>query len=524
LFGAIEKFPSTTQIFPDWPVIDSLSAMDEARPSTIGDYLVLYDLGYGVTGKVKLGQHIATQRQVAIKIIKKSQFDKNPELRGKVHREIALMRLLDHPHLLKLVEVCESPNHLYIILEHAPHGELFEALVANRSLSTELGMKLFRQIIYGLDFLHSHGICHRDLKPENILLDEYDDVKIGDFGFARWMRANIADTACGSPHYAAPEVVRGIPYDGRCADIWSSGVILFALLAGRLPFNDPAIRNLLAKVKACQYTMPSDLPAEIQSLISGMLTVDTNARLTIRQIKEHPAFRIGISIQTYVLPCPLPMPRIPDPIDPSVIDGQTLETLRQIGFADDEELFAEFTSEGTKMAKVFYYMLTSTTSLNNLPWHTDITGETPSPLSDDFLVSPPSVAFGSAEVNPFGRRRRIEEVSSAHVYSPAVRAEWADVQHAEYKSDLMQPCVDITLPIDVLMAKMQLVLTSMNFQWFHPDEFCLIARHTDEGMYLVVKVVHDGAQSLEMDLYFTQVTQSAVRIILDNVRMALTSD
>ena len=94
-----------------------------------------------------------------------------------------------------------------------------------------MALDFFRQLIYGLEYLHTHGICHRDLKPENILLDEYDHIKIADFGFARWMPSNIAETSCGSPHYAAPEVIRGIPYDGRKSDIWSCGVILFALCA-----------------------------------------------------------------------------------------------------------------------------------------------------------------------------------------------------------------------------------------------------------------------------------------------------
>jgi BR serine/threonine kinase len=143
------------------------------------------------------------------------------------------MRLFDHPHLLKLIEVYESAHHLYIVLEHAEHGELFDLLISAKSLPLILAMKIFREIIYGLEFLHSIAICHRDLKPENILLNQFNDIKIGDFGFARWMRRNIAETSCGSPHYAAPEVVRGIPYDGRAADIWSCGVILFALLSGR---------------------------------------------------------------------------------------------------------------------------------------------------------------------------------------------------------------------------------------------------------------------------------------------------
>ena len=205
--------------------------MSESPKQEVGDYILGQLLGEGTTGKVKLAVHKETGEQVAIKIIKKSMFEIKPDLERKIRREIALMRLLDHPHIMKLIGVCESPRHLYIILEYEKHGELFDYLVSSRRLSPETALNFFRQLIYGLEYLHSHGICHRDLKPENILLDEFDHIKIADFGFARWMRTSIAETSCGSPHYAAPEVIRGERYDGRLSDIWSCGVILFALLA-----------------------------------------------------------------------------------------------------------------------------------------------------------------------------------------------------------------------------------------------------------------------------------------------------
>jgi BR serine/threonine kinase len=197
----------------------------------MGPYLLVRCLGNGTTGKVKLAIHRESNQHYAIKDIAKSIFDERPQLQNKIRREIALMQLLDHPHILKLVDILESPRHLYIVLEYASEGELFSFLVTRRTLSEDVAMRFFRQIIYGLEYLHMMGICHRDLKPENILLDQNLSLKIADFGFARFLRTNIAETSCGSPHYAAPEVIRGQPYDGRCADVWSCGVILFALLA-----------------------------------------------------------------------------------------------------------------------------------------------------------------------------------------------------------------------------------------------------------------------------------------------------
>ncbi|OHS94057.1 CAMK family protein kinase [Tritrichomonas foetus] len=200
----------------------------------LGPYVLVKHLGSGTTGKVKLAIHKESQNQYAIKIIRKEDFQDRPNLQTKIQREIALMRLVDHPHILKLVDFLESPRHLYIVLEYASKGELFDYLVEKKTLPEDVAIRFFRQIIYGLEYLHSLGICHRDLKPENILLDESLNVKIADFGFARFVKTNIAETSCGSPHYAAPEVIRGQPYDGRAADIWSCGVILYALLAVRL--------------------------------------------------------------------------------------------------------------------------------------------------------------------------------------------------------------------------------------------------------------------------------------------------
>jgi len=203
--------------------------MEQQCPE-IGDYVLKETLGSGASGKVKLAENTRTGEKVAIKIVKKSQIEQKPEAASKIRREIALMRLLNHPNILKLIDVCESKRHLYIIIEIAPNGELFDFLLDRGNLDPDLATKMFRQIVFGLEYLHANGICHRDLKPENILLDAHDNVKIADFGFAKWMRDNKVATSCGSPHYTAPEIIIGLPYDGRCADIWSCGVIFYTLL------------------------------------------------------------------------------------------------------------------------------------------------------------------------------------------------------------------------------------------------------------------------------------------------------
>ncbi|OHT17605.1 CAMK family protein kinase [Tritrichomonas foetus] len=197
----------------------------------IGHYRVVRGLGSGQSSKVKLAEDLFSNDYVAIKIIKKDIFASDKEKFIKLQREIALMSLLDHPHILRLIEVLESNRHLHLVIEYASNGELFDLLVHEGQLSEEVALNYFRELVYAIDYLHQHGICHRDLKPENILLDDCNHIKLADFGFARWMKDDIAETSCGSPHYAAPEIIRGISYNGKAVDIWSLGVILFAMIA-----------------------------------------------------------------------------------------------------------------------------------------------------------------------------------------------------------------------------------------------------------------------------------------------------
>jgi BR serine/threonine kinase len=254
----------------------------------VAGYVLGRTLGSGATGKVKLATHRETNEQVAIKIIEKKQLQSQPGLEDKVKREIALMRLLDHPHILKLLEVCESTGHLYLVLEYGAHGELFDFLVSRRRLKPQNAMGLFREIVYGLDYMHSIGICHRDLKTENLLLDEYDHILIADFGFARWMRSNLAETSCGSPHYTAPEVIRGVQYDGRGADVWSAGVILYAMAIGALPFAGETREDTANAVLADEPEWPEGLDPRLLDLLKKMLSKEVDGRLGLEQIAAHP--------------------------------------------------------------------------------------------------------------------------------------------------------------------------------------------------------------------------------------------
>jgi BR serine/threonine kinase len=444
----------------------------------IGNYIILQTIGSGATGKVKLGEHKENHTLAAIKIFKKSDFENKPDMKQKIHRETSIMRLIDHPNLMKLKEICESPKHLYIILEYAAHGELFDYLMARRALTVEDAMKFFRQIIYGLDYLHAHNICHRDLKPENILLDENDNIKITDFGFARWMSANMADTSCGSPHYASPEIVKGLPYDGRKADIWSCGVILYALLSGRLPFDDPSFRNLIAKVKAGQYRMP-EFPPDIKDLISRMLQVDPEKRITLEQIKHHKAFRIGLP-KRYTVPTPLPKPLHIDPIDIHNVDKEVVKVLVDIGFpeADLPELLSQ---KENNQAKYFCNLLTGKISLEALPWTLIEPPATETEQDNAAFFTPaqnPVNDFGVRKGDVFARPK-YKIANSMAVYSLIEKSE--NFENTFTSPDgRMESITSIAAQLEAVFNVIQTYLIEQNYDWFHPDELTLFFHRIKE--------------------------------------------
>ncbi|ORX51995.1 Pkinase-domain-containing protein [Hesseltinella vesiculosa] len=343
--------------------LSSNSIQYQQKPrKCIGDYYVGKTLGKGASGRVKLGIHKHTGEQVAIKIISKAHLAANPAIEKAVRREIAIMKLIRHPNIMSLVDVIDDPSssELYLILEYVQGGELFEYLVSRGRLSDSEARRHFQQIILGLDFCHHHLICHRDLKPENLLLDSQNNIKIADFGMASLQPAgSMLETSCGSPHYASPEIVAGMPYNGSASDIWSCGVILYALLTGRLPFDDENIRQLLKKVKAGKFIMPSDISKTAQDLIRRILVVDPSKRLTMKQIMMHPWFCESEPINLHSMPVPPTASEIGRPVwDPSDVDDRILETIKFLwGESRDEPIVQALISKEHNMQKVVYVLL-----------------------------------------------------------------------------------------------------------------------------------------------------------------------
>ncbi|CAM9472906.1 unnamed protein product [Bubo scandiacus] len=345
---------------------------------------------------VKLGVHCVTCQKVAIKIVNREKLSESVLM--KVEREIAILKLIEHPHVLKLHDVYENKKYLYLVLEHVSGGELFDYLVKKGRLTPKEARKFFRQIISALDFCHSHSICHRDLKPENLLLDEKNNIRIADFGMASLQVGDsLLETSCGSPHYACPEVIRGEKYDGRKADVWSCGVILFALLVGALPFDDDNLRQLLEKVKRGVFHMPHFIPPDCQNLLRGMIEVDASKRLTLEHIQKHIWYIGGKNEPEPEQPIPRKvqirsLPSLED-IDPDVLDS-----MHSLGcFRDRNKLLQDLLSEEENQEKMIYFLLLD--RKERYPSHED---EDLPPRNE---IDPPRKRVDSPMLNRHGKRR-----------------------------------------------------------------------------------------------------------------------
>ncbi|XP_046545798.1 serine/threonine-protein kinase SIK1-like isoform X2 [Haliotis rubra] len=253
----------------------------------VGFYDIERTIGKGNFAVVKLAKHRITKTEVAIKIIDKTQLDE-ANLK-KVYREVQIMKLLSHPHVIKLYQVMETKNMLYLVSEYAPNGEIFDYIAQHGRMAEPEARTKFWQIISAVEYCHNRRIVHRDLKAENLLLDGNMNIKIADFGFGNFFKAGEQlATWCGSPPYAAPEVFEGKKYLGPQIDIWSLGVVLYVLVCGALPpFDGPNLQTLRDRVLSGRFRIPFFMSTECEHLIRRMLVLDPAKRFTMEQIKNH---------------------------------------------------------------------------------------------------------------------------------------------------------------------------------------------------------------------------------------------
>nr|KYP72972.1 CBL-interacting serine/threonine-protein kinase 10 [Cajanus cajan] len=252
-------------------------------------------LGQGTFAKVYYARSTITNQSVAIKVIDKDKVIKTGQV-DHIKREISVMRLVKHPNIIELFEVMATKSKIYFVIEYAKGGELFKK-VAKGKLEEEVAHRYFRQLVNAVDFCHSRGVYHRDIKPENILLDENENLKVSDFGLSALAESKRQDgllhTTCGTPAYVAPEVIKRKGYDGAKADIWSCGVVLFVLLAGYIPFQDPNLMEMYRKISKAEFRCPSWFPKRVQRLLSKMLDPNPDTRISIDKIKQCSWFRKG---------------------------------------------------------------------------------------------------------------------------------------------------------------------------------------------------------------------------------------
>lgn len=265
-----------------------MSGTTPSKPRSIGHYTLEKTIGSGTFGKVKLGCHKLTGMKVAIKVLEKQKIVDSADIE-RVSREIHILKVVNHPHIIQLYEIVETPRQLYLIMEYASGGELFDYIVSKKKLEEAEACRFFLQILAGVHHMHSKGVAHRDLKPENLLLDDDKNIKIVDFGLSNtFHEGGCLRTACGSPCYASPEMIAGKAYDAQLSDIWSVGIILYAMVCGFLPFEDRSTPQLYRKIIAGEFSIPKHVASDLRHLIKGILTTEPRSRLSLDMVRGSP--------------------------------------------------------------------------------------------------------------------------------------------------------------------------------------------------------------------------------------------
>uniref|UniRef100_A0A8C2GWU7 MAP/microtubule affinity-regulating kinase 3 n=2 Tax=Cyprinus carpio TaxID=7962 RepID=A0A8C2GWU7_CYPCA len=292
----------------------------------IGNYRLLKTIGKGNFAKVKLARHVLTSKEVAVKIIDKTQL--NSSSLQKLYREVKIMKFLNHPNIVKLFEVIDTEKTLYLIMEYASGGEVFDYLVAHGRMKEKEARAKFRQIVSAVQYCHQKCIVHRDLKAENLLLDADMNIKIADFGFSNeFTMGNKLDTFCGSPPYAAPELFQGKKYDGPEVDVWSLGVILYTLVSGSLPFDGQNLKELRERVLRGKYRIPFYMSTDCENLLKKFLILNPTKRGSLEQIMKDRWMNVGHEddeLKPYVDP------------QPDYKDPRRTEIMLQLGFSQEE--------------------------------------------------------------------------------------------------------------------------------------------------------------------------------------------
>ncbi|XP_022908510.1 5'-AMP-activated protein kinase catalytic subunit alpha-2 [Onthophagus taurus] len=448
-------------------------------PVKIGHYILGQTLGVGTFGKVKIGEHQLTKHKVAIKILNRQKI-KSLDVVGKIRREIQNLKLFRHPHIIKLYQVISTPTDIFMIMEYVSGGELFDYIVKHGKLQEHEARRFFQQIISGVDYCHRHMIVHRDLKPENLLLDHNMHVKIADFGLSNMMMdGEFLRTSCGSPNYAAPEVISGKLYAGPEVDIWSCGVILYALLCGTLPFDDEHVPTLFRKIKSGIFPIPEYLNKSVVDLLCQMLQIDPMKRASIEDIKKHEWFQKDCP--AYLFPSPVEQ-------DSSVIDTDAVfEVCDKFGVKENEVHSALLSGDPHDQLAIAYHLIID---------NKRIADEAAKAEMKDFFVagSPPPVSmspspcdFSSSPLKP--HPERIAPLRDKVIASGQIGAtERGRVKRAKWHLGIRSQ----SKPNDIMMEVYR-AMKHLNFEWKVINPYHVRVRERNK--------LHDRYAMMSLQLY-----------------------
>ena len=267
---------------------DYCNHMSSSRIQSIGPYEFHGDIGDGAFSVVRLCQKRGTGEYLACKIVEKKRLN-TPQLQSRFELEVRINQQLHHPGIVQMLDLYGDEKRYYMFQEFCPHKDLFQYIVDRGRLTDEESKPIFRQLLEAIKYVHSMGVSHRDLKPENVLIGPDGKIKISDFGLSRFRNSQgLVDTPCGSPCYASPECISGRSYNGITTDVWSCGVILYAMLTGQLPWTKRNQTQLFQQIRRGEYTVPSYVSEEAKTMIKKLMTVDIKARYTVDQALADP--------------------------------------------------------------------------------------------------------------------------------------------------------------------------------------------------------------------------------------------
>ena len=319
-------------------------------------YMVGKVVGVGSYGKVRAAWHRLTGAKVAIKTYDKSKL-KDPAHWKRVHSEIKIMEQVSHPRIARMYEAVETPKRMHLIMECLDGGNLCSYVKQKRRLSEEESKRIFFQVLQAIEFLHAKDVSHRDVKLENVLFADSKEVKLIDFGFSTICQpGKRLKVFCGTPSYMAPEIVRRMEYEGKPVDVWSLGILLYALLCGCFPFRAKSYPDLYRKIARGTFNIPEELSMPVRDLLRQLLTVDANQRITAYSAMRHPWLHTQFSTSPDMDKLRLEIPILISDRAADDIDDEVVAELERFGISRDETMRTVLSKTHSSMG-TFYYLL-----------------------------------------------------------------------------------------------------------------------------------------------------------------------